>query len=275
MTTFVALALLMTLAAVGVVWLGVRAPRTGDRWSRRRMNVAVARQQLRELVRERDLGVIAQPQFEAMRDELQRRLLADAQPGEPPEATRALRWPLIAIAAAVPVLAATTYGIVGTPGAIGRAGDGSTAPLEAQVAAWPNDARAWVLLARSRMDAEQFAPAATAYARAIALSPKVANDPQVWAEYADALGMTQGGALAGKPREAIDRALRLDPRQPKALELAGSAAYEARDFRAAHAHWRALLEALPPDSPQRLPLAAAVEKVERLTQWSWSSARVN
>jgi cytochrome c-type biogenesis protein CcmH len=132
-----------------------------------------------------------------------------------------------------------------------------------------------VLLARGLMDADQFAPAAAAYARAIALSRKVATDPQVLAEYADALGMTQGGRLAGKPREVIDKALQLDPRHPKALELAGSAALEARDFRAAHAHWRDLLESLPPDSPQRLPLAAAVEKVERLAPLSLSSSRGN
>jgi cytochrome c-type biogenesis protein CcmH len=149
------------------------------------------------------------------------------------------------------------------------------AQLESYAASSPGDARAWVLLARRRMDADQFELACAAYARALALSRKVASDPQVWAEYADALGMAQAGRLAGKPKEAIGRALALDPRHPKALELAGSAAYEARDFRSAQAHWRALLDLLPPDSPQRLPLRAAVHRADRLARLSLPATDVN
>jgi len=268
MTMFVALALLMTLAAVAVVLLGVRAPTRPEHVTRGAINVAVARQQLQELALERARGVIPAADFEAMRDDLQRRLLQDAQSTTVPAIVRRSRWATLAVAALLPIAAALIYASIGSPSALTQADAPLTAQLEAQVVFAPGDARAWVLLARQRMDADQFEPAAAAYARALEQSRKVSADAQVWAEYADALGMAQGGTLAGKPHAAIERALALDPRHPKALELAGSAAYEARDFRAAHAHWRALLDLLPPESPQRLPLAAAVEKVERLAQFA-------
>lgn len=261
MTLFVLLALVMTAAATGVVLLGARARPGGA--SRAEANIAVLRQQLQELERER--GALAE--YEALREELRQRLLLEAQPAEATtESPR--RWPLIASAALLPALAAAVYAAVGSPEAMQEAGAPLLVQLEARVAAAADDARAWMLLARMRMDADQFESAALAYSKAIEASRKVATDPQVWAEYADALGMSQGGTLAGRPREAIDRALALDPRHPKALELAGSAAYEARDFRAARAHWSALLAQLPADSPLRAPLAAAVEKAERLARFS-------
>lgn len=275
MVTFVVLAVLMALAAVALVLFGARWDRRDFRDSRADLNISVLRQQLQELARERERGLITASEFAAQRDELQRRLLAEGQPTGALDASHSSRWPLIASAVLVPVLAAALYAAVGSPNAIRGADERSTAQLESYAASSPGDARAWVLLARRRMDADQFELACAAYARALGLSRKVAGDPQVWAEYADALGMAQAGTLAGKPKEAIGRALALDPRHPKALELAGSAAYEARDFRSAQAHWRALLNLLPPDSPQRLPLRAAVQRAERQARLSLPATNVN
>jgi cytochrome c-type biogenesis protein CcmH len=108
-------------------------------------------------------------------------------------------------------------------------------------------------------------PAATsaAYRSALDASVKVLPDPMIWCEYADALGMAQGGRLAGRPRELIDRALALDPAHPRALEMAGSAAYEAGDFRGAARYWQQLLARLPAASPEHAQLAAAVARAEQ------------
>jgi cytochrome c-type biogenesis protein CcmH len=127
----------------------------------------------------------------------------------------------------------------------------------------PRDGRGWVLLARADFNAERFADAAIAYDRAIAASPKVASDASVWCEYADALGMAQGGTLAGKPSELVRRALALDAAHPKALDMAGSAAYEQRDYAMALRHWRVLLAQLPERSPEQRELAAAIARAEQ------------
>ncbi len=143
-------------------------------------------------------------------------------------------------------------------------GDALVRRLSAQLVQQPRDARAWAILARLQFERNRFAEAAQAYEKALALPSKVANDPAVWCEYADALGMVQGGSLAGRPRELIDRALALDPNHPKALEMAGSSEYARGDYAAALVYWRPLLGMQQPGSPAYAELAAAIARAERL-----------
>ena len=137
----------------------------------------------------------------------------------------------------------------------GAEADSEVRRLRAHLERQPRDARAWVILARLQADRDRFQEAAQAYEKALALPSKVANDPAVWCEYADALGMTQGGKLAGRPRELIERALALNPNHPKALEMAGSAEYGQGDYASALRYWRPLLAALEPGSRAHTELA--------------------
>jgi cytochrome c-type biogenesis protein CcmH len=105
---------------------------------------------------------------------------------------------------------------------------------------------------------ERFKESADAYAHLARLMP---NDAQVLADYADALGMAQGRSLAGQPTELVTRALQLDPRNTKALALAGTAAMDRGDLAAAAAHWRALAAELPPDSPDAREVQAILAEI--------------
>lgn len=274
MAAFVAIAVGMTAVALLFVLAGLRSRPRDERATRAEINAAVLRQQLEELERERALGQLGEAEFRSAREDLQRRLLGDVAASAAHPRGRAARGWTPAVLAALPLAALVIYLAVGSPQFAARpvptAADGSSAPrnaatlteLEAYVARSPKDARAWVMLARLRMQADRFAPAAEAYAKAVAVSRKVAADPGVWCEYADALGMAQGGSLAGRPRELIDRALALDAAHPRALEMAGSAAYEARDFGAAAGYWRRLLAQMTPGTPEHTQLAAALERAE-------------
>jgi cytochrome c-type biogenesis protein CcmH len=137
------------------------------------------------------------------------------------------------------------------------------AELEQAVRREPGNGRAWALLGFMHAEANRFADAAAAFEKALATSRRVALDPWIWCEYADVLGMAQG-TLAGKPTEAIHKALELQRDHPKALEMAGSAAYERRDFAAAAEFWRRVLPLVEPGSPPHRALQAAVERSERL-----------
>ena len=86
----------------------------------------------------------------------------------------------------------------------------------------------------------RFQEAADAYEHLAKLVP---NDPDVLADYADALGMAQGRSLAGRPTELAQKALRIDPRHRKALALAGTAALDRGDFAAAASLLGALMAA--------------------------------
>ncbi len=137
----------------------------------------------------------------------------------------------------------------------------SRAELARHLERVPNDGRAWVQLARVDFADDRFADAAAAYEHALATA-KVALDAGVWCEYADALGMAQGGSLTGRPRELVMRALAQNPAHPKALEMAGSAAYEAGEYRAAGEYWRRLLPQLAGESRARRELAAAIARAD-------------
>ena len=150
--------------------------------------------------------------------------------------------------------------------AIDRAADADAyvRQLRAHLEQQPRDARAWVISARLQAETGHFEEAAQAYENALALPSKVAGDAAVWCEFADALGMAQGGRLAGRPRELIDRALALNPNHPKALEMAGSAEYGQGNYASAQHFWRPLLATLEPGSQAHAELAAAIARAERL-----------
>ena len=127
----------------------------------------------------------------------------------------------------------------------------------------PRDGRAWVLLARQDFADGRFPDAAIAYEKALAASTKVATDPAIWCEYADALGMAQNGRLEGRPRELVMKALAMNEAHPKALEMAGSAAFEQGEYQSAVNYWRQLLAQLPPRSVPHRELATAIAQAEQ------------
>src|SRR5262249_10218171 len=86
----------------------------------------------------------------------------------------------------------------------------------------------------------------------------VPNDPQVLADYADALGMAQGKTLAGKPFELVRQALAVDPKHHKALALAGTAAFDSGDFASAARYWTTLADDLPAESEDEAQVRAMV-----------------
>ncbi len=163
-----------------------------------------------------------------------------------------------ALALAIPVLAAGLYFKIGSPHVITAStampsrqaapnrGMRSQQDIEANVDALakrleqnPTDANGWRMLGRSYLTLEKYKEAAVAFARASALRP---DDADLLADYAFALGMANGQRLHGRPQELIDKALKLDPENPKALELAGTAAYEAKNYSEAIGYWERLLK---------------------------------
>ena len=103
-----------------------------------------------------------------------------------------------------------------------------------QVKTSPKDTGSWAMLAHSYEMLGKFAEAAKAYARLAALLPK---DAQVLSDYADALAVANGRQLRGEPSELIGKALAIDPKNVKALVLAGSAALERSDYEEAIGYW--------------------------------------
>lgn len=189
--------------------------------------------------------------------------------------SRTGRIALILLALGLPLVAAGLYAVFGTPAATSASSElgPDLAPtnaadyvsrLESHLQRQPRDARGWVLLGRAHAQAGRFGDAGRAFERALAVSPdKVARDPAVLCEYADALAMAQGGQLAGKPLQLVEQALAIDSRHPMALEMAGSAAYADGRYADSVRYWSELLPQLRPGSERYRELAAAIERARQ------------
>lgn len=252
-----------------------------QRQEAREANIEVYRDQLNELEGDLRNGVVGSELYQQDRDELERRLLEDVT------ATSVLskssssqgRGVVYAVALGLPALAIALYLQVGSPKTSTAApgssqipaagGDFSQARIEQNVAALakrleenPNDLQGWMMLARSYASLEKYNEASSAYAKATALKT---DDAELWADYAFALGMAQGQKLAGQPTDLIDKALKLDPENPKALDLAGSAAFEAGDYKRAVDYWERLSKKVPANSELGRALAEKIDEARKRT----------
>ncbi len=262
---FVAIALAFVLPPL-LQGSGAKADASGQKEA----NIAVYRDQISELEADLATGIVGREQFDQDRDEIERRLLEDvtssgAVSSRPLKPAKEGRGAVYAVALGLPILAVALYLRIGNPYAappLATAsvpaaaptgnGDFSQQRIEANVASLakrleqnPGDLEGWTMLARSYASLGKYGEASTAYAKATALK---SDDADLWADYAFALAMASEQKLQGKPLELIRKALQLDPENPKALELAGSAAFEAHDYKRAIEYWQKLLERVPAKS---------------------------
>ncbi|MGA0034195.1 MAG: c-type cytochrome biogenesis protein CcmI [Burkholderiales bacterium] len=272
MIAFVLLSLALIAGVLLLVLLPVlrhrAAPASG---SAAAVNIGIYRDQLRELDEDLATGTIDRERHAEARGELERRLLEDAGSMPAAAATAApktARRTAIALAAMVPVAAVSLYLVTGNPDGIARpamtAGSGAghditpqqveemIGKLAARLKESPGDGEGWVVLGRSYAALDRYKEAADAYAQAAARIP---GSAQVLVDYADVLAMAQGRKLAGEPEKLVRRALEIDPGHPKALAMAGTVAFENKQYATAVAHWQKLAAALPPGSE----IAAAVQ----------------
>ena len=268
--TLIALALVgVALAFLLPTLLRTRAQRQ-DR-VRAAINSEIYRQELEELDGEAARGEIPAADAQSAREEMHRRLVDQTRAQAPGEAPRRhARLVALVIALAIPLVAAVLYLAVGKPEALDEqpapeaAAEGDyVARMQTHLARQPRDGRGWVLLARAQVERNEFKAASDAYQKALTVSENIAKDPGVLCEYADALGMAQGGSLSGKPAELIAQALSINPKHPAALEMAGSAAYADGRYADAIRYWKELLADLTPGSERHAELAAAVARAER------------
>jgi len=90
------------------------------------------------------------------------------------------------------------------------------------------------------------------------------RDADLLADFADALAMTRGEKLQGAPEQLIRRALEIDPANLKALALAGTVAFDRKDYKAAADTWQRMLPLVPPDSENARTVRENVEEARKL-----------
>ena len=251
---------------------------------RKKANIAVYRDQLSELEADLRNGIVSEEQYAQDRDEIERRLLEDTATSKTKKKATApavARNTAYLLGIGLPLVAVIFYLNVGSPKSISEPAQVSSAPRQTaapeersqeQIAANvdklakrlqsnPSDPQGWTMLARSYNSMERWSEAAGAYAKATEQSP---NNADLWAEYAFATAMANGKTLEGKPLELINRALKVDPQNAKALQLAGSAAYQAKDYKKAIDYWQQILKQVPAESEVAQAINERIDDAKRL-----------
>jgi cytochrome c-type biogenesis protein CcmH len=260
MTLWLVFALMTAATIFAVLWpLGRRKPlRPGS-------DVAVYRDQLDEIQRDRSAGLIGEAEAEAARVEVSRRLIAaaDAAESEKPALETSSLWRRRVTALAglilLPVGAVALYLTLGSPDLPGAAlasrvqtpseagkVENMIAQVEDHVAHNPKDGRAWEVLAPVYMRLGRFDDAVRAWRNAISLN---GSNAERESEYGQALVAAANGVVTAEAKAAFERSLVLDAQDVLARFYMGMAADQ--DGRRADADkiWGDLLANAPPGAP--------------------------
>lgn len=199
--------------------------------------------------------------------------VAPAAPAPVPAAPKPSQRLLASLAVGVLVVAAAGYGWMGSPDQLGVSpapGAAAGAPagmqggaqnpphatsqeqiadmadkLAERMKGTPEDAEGWAMLGRSYSVLGRHPEALVAYEKAVQLRK---DDPNLLADYADSLAVKNGRKLTGEPMQWVQAALKIDPNTPKALALAGTHAFDLKDYAAAVKYWEQLVAVAPADS---------------------------
>ncbi len=228
----------------------------------------IFRQQFDEIEQDKINGVLDSTQYEIAKSEMQRRMLDEIGLTSMPavQVSQPDRRLALILLVLLPLAAVVIYLKIGNPASISipatspdvtaaqtkiehSAMGGDIEPLlnslKSKLEKNPGDGTGWALLARSYVELRRHADAVLAYEKAV---KSIQDDPQLLADYADALAVVNGHKLAGKPEELVNQALKLDPHHAKALMLAATAAFDRKDYKQAIKFWERLQKDLPADS---------------------------
>ena len=272
MMLWLALALMTAAAIFAVLWpLSRRSFVAGG------SDIAVYRDQLDEIGRDRAVGLIGGAEADAARIEVSRRLIAaaDAAESQEPKSDRSPLWrrraTAIAALALLPLGAASLYLAIGSPQLPGeplgprlaaihsdRSIDSLIAQVEKHLETSPNDARGYEVLAPVYLRLGRFADAVNARRKIIALSGETAERQ---ADLGEALMAAANGVITTDSKAAFDRALALDSKDLKARFFSGVAAQQDGKRDKAAEIWRAMLADAPPGAPWATNVQEALAQI--------------
>ena len=231
----------------------------------------VYRDQLAELSRDEQRGLLTPEQARAAQIEIERRILAldegkKFQPARPPSHALTL-----AMAVILPLAGFGLYLLLGSPhlpsqSAMERLAEERqrTSPevqaLEAKVETSPSDAQAWVDLGRAYVEVERSKDATDSFAKAMALGRK---EPDLLRQYAHAAILSEGGRVGPDAQRALQGVLAAEPADPTARFFIALAKAQNEDVEGALTDWLALERQLPAEAPLRTLVTENIDKAAR------------
>ncbi|MCK0196331.1 c-type cytochrome biogenesis protein CcmI [Ancylobacter sp. 6x-1] len=279
MTLWIVFLALTAAAIFAVLWplrIGAGGPAAVDGTDEHEADLAVYRDQLAEIERDRLSGLIAGSEAEAARAEVARRMLRAAESGgraEPGSRASDRRRRIAAVVAlvGVPVLAGGLYVMLGSPTLPGQplaarlSDDPAKADIallvrkvEAHLEANPNDGRGYEVVAPIYYRTGRLDDAVRAWQNAIRLSGSNAGRETGLGE---ALTARAAGVVTADAQAAFERAVKLEPEAVKANYYLGLAAVQDGRRDEAIARWSRMVAGAPADAPWLPTVKGALDKL--------------
>jgi len=248
---WVFIGLLAAVAVVALVRPLLRTPEEAP--SRAAYDRTIFEDQLKEVDRDVERGVLTPGEADAARIEIQRRILAAAKLTEPTFTTTGstMRKTTIALVGiAVPVLAAVIYFSVGSPllNPTPSADEPGMAEinqmvdnLAAKVKENPKDPESVSMLARSYLQLGRFPDAVTQFKQLTSLQPLGVN----FAALGEAATLANDNKVNKEAHDAFVKALVLDRGEPRARFYLGMEQLDKKEPKNAIAIWRDLIKEAP------------------------------
>ena len=224
-------------------------------------------------------GKMSDAQYQQERSDVERQLLevllSDTAPAQASPSTKPSGRLMVVLAVLVLVVAAAGYWLIGRPTQDNPV-DGLDGPTHATTPVQmgemteklaqrlknsPDDAEGWAMLARSYSVLGRNSDALDAYSHAANL---LKDDPSLLADFADALGVQNNHSLTGDPMRLIERALKIDPNNIKALVLAGTEAFDRKDYAGALKYWEKARDTGPADHPLVQRIGGSIDEARSL-----------
>ncbi|MBI3113233.1 MAG: c-type cytochrome biogenesis protein CcmI, partial [Rhodospirillales bacterium] len=269
MTGLIAIAVVMTAAVAAAVAIPLMRRPAKPAAKRAEYDLAVYRDQLGEIERDRERGLLDAAEAEAARVEVQRRMLAAADAGSVTETPPPVPGRVLAggLAAALSAAAFGFYFVLGSPdipnfpfaernvgsrlaGGNADAEHAEVAGLAAKLAARlkdnPGDLDGWILLARTYNTIGDLQGMVAAYRRALELS---GGRLDLAASYGEALVLAADGQVTAEAFRLFNDVVAADPFNPQARYYVGLALAQQNRVREALQAWVDLRAVSPADAP--------------------------
>ena len=265
---WVAAVLMSAVVALAIVMPLIRRP-GGPQPGRGEYDITVYKDQLREIDRDRDRGLLDEEEAEAARVEIQRRILAASDTEKKPDADTTLprgRTFAAVLAAVIPAAAFGIYFVLGSPEMPGQpfAGRNIASEITARegrldrsevmqlvtgllkrLEAEPDNVDGWVLLGRTYLTISNFEGALAAYRKAMEVGNR---HPEIVTDYAEALVLSEKGQVGPEAQGLFEDIAEADPYNPRARFYLGLGLAKRGNLKAALQAWVDLRAVSPPGS---------------------------
>jgi len=277
MTSFILIALLITIAAMALLIWPLRKNRHSVSYARQAQNIHYAKERIEELEQQLNNASISATDYEALKAEIESTLADDIDisnqsvDAESPHAPKSNKLLIAALCVFLPLAAFGFYALTGTPESFSLAKQSTQefneqeindiiASVEQRLKTNPDDIQGWQILSRSYISLGRFKDAKVALKKLIELQGET---PDLLVTLADAANLAAGGSMAGEPSRYVQRALSLDPNHPQALWMAGVSSIQSGDASSAISYWEKLvpqLEGLPQQQQELQDLIAQTKQ---------------